>query len=160
MWVRLPWMGSFPHDLRLPFARWSHDTGLRAGSRPLPRPAHTRRTRHLPAESRCVSGGPAVRECALVLPIPADVEISLRLARPSPRLRPTFSRGLRDGCRQTALLVLNSLAFPLQIMTAKERDAIMESLKQTLARACASMGLTVRKSSYSLRVPPIVSEGY
>ncbi|CDO70979.1 hypothetical protein BN946_scf184830.g11 [Trametes cinnabarina] len=42
----------------------------------------------------------------------------------------------------TALLVLNSLAFPFQPHTIK-RFAILDKLKQTLARACASMGLTV-----------------
>ncbi|KAI0676330.1 P-loop containing nucleoside triphosphate hydrolase protein [Trametes maxima] len=45
----------------------------------------------------------------------------------------------------TALLVLNSLAFPFQSFTGvpKERNAILDRLRQTLARACASMGLTV-----------------
>ena len=59
---------------------------------------------------------------------------------------------------QTALVVFNSLVFPLQGLSPMERNAIMESLKQTLARASASMGLTVRKKSYSVRVSPIVSE--
>ncbi|KAI0763463.1 P-loop containing nucleoside triphosphate hydrolase protein [Trametes elegans] len=44
----------------------------------------------------------------------------------------------------TALLVLNSLAFPFQAdMALKERYAILDRLKQTLARACTSLGLTV-----------------
>ncbi|KAI8972846.1 P-loop containing nucleoside triphosphate hydrolase protein [Trametes punicea] len=45
----------------------------------------------------------------------------------------------------TALLVLNSLAFPFQphTFTLKSRFAILDKLKQTLARTCASMGLTV-----------------
>ncbi|OSD05235.1 P-loop containing nucleoside triphosphate hydrolase protein [Trametes coccinea BRFM310] len=42
----------------------------------------------------------------------------------------------------TALLVLNSLAFPFQPHTIK-RFAMLDKLKQVLARACASMGLTV-----------------
>ncbi|KAI9065239.1 P-loop containing nucleoside triphosphate hydrolase protein [Trametes sanguinea] len=42
----------------------------------------------------------------------------------------------------TALLVLNSLAFPFQPHAIK-RFAILDKLKQVLARACASMGLTV-----------------
>ncbi|KAI0355938.1 P-loop containing nucleoside triphosphate hydrolase protein [Trametes cingulata] len=44
----------------------------------------------------------------------------------------------------TALLVLNSLAFPFQPITKyKERTPILERLKQTLTLACASMGLSV-----------------
>ncbi|KAH9899185.1 P-loop containing nucleoside triphosphate hydrolase protein [Cubamyces lactineus] len=45
----------------------------------------------------------------------------------------------------TALLVLNSLSFPFQAptLTLQVRNAILEKLKHTLARACTSMGLTV-----------------
>ncbi|KAI0370573.1 P-loop containing nucleoside triphosphate hydrolase protein [Pilatotrama ljubarskyi] len=44
----------------------------------------------------------------------------------------------------TALLVLNSLPFPFQsLVDYKERNAILDRLKQTLALACASMGLSV-----------------
>ena len=61
---------------------------------------------------------------------------------------------------QIALLVLNSLEFPLQsVANHKERGPIMDIVKETLARACQDMNLIVRNSSYFLREPPIVSEG-
>ncbi|KAI0631251.1 P-loop containing nucleoside triphosphate hydrolase protein [Trametes polyzona] len=49
-----------------------------------------------------------------------------------------------DTSPPTALLVLNSLAFPFQAnMAPKEKNAILERLRQALSRACASMGLAV-----------------
>ncbi|EIW55006.1 P-loop containing nucleoside triphosphate hydrolase protein [Trametes versicolor FP-101664 SS1] len=44
----------------------------------------------------------------------------------------------------TGLLVLNSLPFPFQVkQDYKDRNAILDLLRQVLMRACASMGLTV-----------------
>ncbi|KAJ8464075.1 hypothetical protein ONZ51_g9841 [Trametes cubensis] len=52
----------------------------------------------------------------------------------------------------TALLVLNSLSFPFQA-AGKGRFAIIDRLKQTLARACTSMGLTVIITSQLDTIP-------
>ncbi|KAI0828687.1 hypothetical protein BC628DRAFT_1363926 [Trametes gibbosa] len=54
----------------------------------------------------------------------------------------------------TGLLVLNSLAFPFQCeFSPKDRNAILERLRQTLARACASMGLSVIITSQLVTKP-------
>ncbi|KAI0716782.1 P-loop containing nucleoside triphosphate hydrolase protein, partial [Earliella scabrosa] len=48
----------------------------------------------------------------------------------------------------TALLVLNSLVFPLQQLGFPERFAVLELLKSTLALVCSSMNLTVIITSH------------
>ncbi|KAI0760419.1 P-loop containing nucleoside triphosphate hydrolase protein [Fomes fomentarius] len=48
----------------------------------------------------------------------------------------------------TALLVLNSLVFPLQQLEGRDRYALLELLKSTLALVCASMNLTVIITSH------------
>ena len=68
--------------------------------------------------------------------------------RPSPiityrsRWRPWASLGSPEQIR---LLVLNSYTFPFQTLDFKDKIALLERTKQTLARLCASANLTVRK---------------
>ncbi|KAL7277211.1 hypothetical protein ACG7TL_009061 [Trametes sanguinea] len=82
---------------------------------------------------------------AFVRSLPAYLEANPSVSRPTIAADIVFTPP-RCDCDpillQTALLVLNSLAFPFQPHTIK-RFAILDKLKQVLARACASMGLTV-----------------
>ncbi|KAH9941801.1 P-loop containing nucleoside triphosphate hydrolase protein [Epithele typhae] len=52
-----------------------------------------------------------------------------------------------------SLLVLNSLSFPLQGLTNKDRDGLLDTVKQTLARARASMSLCTVITSHLLSRP-------